>query len=375
MTTSRCLAASLLTTALLAATVVARQPPPPSPYGNAPPGLAPPRTPPVDQPTSRTFSDAGIAASLRAQPPPPPPPYYPPSYAPYGVPYIESPAHGYLSGVAEVTTAQGDYLNQTQQARILQTQADSAKLDLRVRMAEQQRYLKSLEPTPEELRQKDIIDAINRSRHNPPATEIWSGRALNDLLIAIQREQRKGLVGPPVPLDPGVLRHINLTTGTTTAGAGMLKDLRRFQWPLPLLDDAFNDSRAKIESLARQAADEAVSAPVDPRLSRDLQVNINSMISTVKTKVDDFTPSQYTQSMRYLRELSDSTKVLQDPNVSNYFTDKYKATGNTVFELIQGMADRGLQFAPAASGDEPYYTVLHGAMVTYDYGLRQLAAR
>jgi hypothetical protein len=373
MTTSRRLAASLLALALLAATATARQPPP-SPYGNPPPGPVP-RTPPVAQPTSGTQSDAGVAASLVRPPIDYPPPVYPPGYSPYGVPYIESPAHGYLSGVADVTTANGEYLNQTQQARILQTQADSAKLDLRVRMIEQQRYLKSLEPTPEELRQKDIVNAINRSRNNPPPTEIWSGKALNDLLIAIQREQRGGLSGPNLPLDPQMLRHINLTTGTAPAGAGMLKDLRRFQWPLPLLDDAFNDSRAQIEGLARQAADEAASAPVDPKLSRDLQKNINSMISTVKTKVDDFTPTQYTQSMRYLRELADSIKVLQDPNVSNYFTAKYSATGNSVAELLQGMADRGLVFAPAPSGDEPYYTVLYRALVTYDYGLRQLAAR
>ena len=80
--------------------------------------------------------------------------------------------------------------------------------------------------------------------------------------------------------------------------------------------------------------------------------------------------------MRYLRELNQSMKVLQDPNVSNYFTGKYQATGNTVAELVQNMVGRGLTFAPAAPGDEPYYTAaLHAMLVSYDFALRQLASR
>jgi hypothetical protein len=374
MNTLRRIAALALVAAFGAPAAPAQQQPD-SPYGNTPSGLLPPRTPPVSQPTSSTSSDAGVTASLSRRQPIDPGPVYPPGYSPYGIPYIESPAHGYLSGVAEVTTANGQYLSQVQQARLLQSQADMSKLDLRVRMAEQQRYLKSLEPTPEQVRQKDIMDAINRSRNNPPPTEIWSGKALNDLLIAIQREQRSGLAGPAVPVDPTMLQHINLTTGTTTAGAGMLKDLRRFQWPLPLLDDSLNDPRSQIENLARQAADQATSGAVDPRLMRDLQKAINGMIAAVKTKVDDITPTQYVQAMRYMRELNDSIKVLQDPNVSNYFSEKYKASGNTVADLIQSITGRGLRFAPAASGDEPYYTVLHSALVQYDYALRQLASR
>jgi len=352
---------------------------PPSPYRQASrdPADATPRRPPVPPPTTGLQSSAGVAAVLQASQPPPGS-----SSSPYGgggnyppYPYIESPSHGYLSGVAEVTTANGQYLSQVQQARMLQNQADMGKLDLRLRMAEQQRYLKSLEPTPEELRQKDIIDAINRSRNNPPPTEVWSGKALNDLLIAIQREQRGGIVGPAVPVDPQTLRHINLTTGNTTAGAGMLKELKRFQWPLALLDDPYNDARNKIEELSRAAAMQAASGPVDAKLQFDLQKAINGMIAQVKSHVADLTPTQYVQATRYLRELNDSVKVLQDPNASNYFTDKYQATGNTVAELVQGMNGRGLVFAPAASGDEPFYTVLHGALVSYEYGLRQLARR
>jgi hypothetical protein len=375
MTLSRLLASLAL--ALWLVPVASAQQPPPGPYGNPPPG-PPGQMPPVAQPGQGLQSSAGLTNALyaAAQFTQPQQQYAPGGgYSPYGVPYIESPAAGYLSGVADVTTANGQYMVQTQQARLLQSQADMSKLDLRRKIADQQRYLKSLEPTPEELRQKDIMDAINRARNNPPPAEIWSGKSLNALLTAIQREQRGNSLGPVVPLSPDVLRHINLTNGTTSAGAGMLKDLRRIAWPLPLLDDSLKDARMRTENLARQAAEQAASGPIDPVLIRDFQKSINDMISATKAKVDDLTPTQYVQCMRFLREMNDSTKALQDPNVGSYFSERYRAAGNSVADLVRSMTDRGLTFAPAVSGDEPYYTALQGAMVSYDYGLRQLASR
>src|SRR5271166_609793 len=308
-------ATALLAAGIIPLPAVGQQQPPPSatpagpngnPYGSLP--AAPPRMPPVSQPSATTQFDPGVPSYLSGPPVSSGPQFpslgYPPSWG--GVPFVQTPVAGYLSGVAEVTTANGQYLSQVQQARFLQAQADSAKLDLRRKAIEQQRYLRSLEPTPEEIRQNEILDRINRSRNNPPPTEIWSGRALNDLLVAIGRSQRGGATGPVVPLDPAMLQHINLTTGSTTRGAGRLRDLGRFQWPIALTDDAFDSDRHQIEKTARVAADQGASGSVEATVIRDLQRAVNSMIATLRSKVDDFTPTQYVQAMRYLRELNDS---------------------------------------------------------------------
>ncbi len=45
----------------------------------------------------------------------------------------------------------------------------------------------------------------------------------------------------------------------------------------------------------------------------------------------------------------------------------------TVAELVQQMTRQGLRFAPAVSGDESYYTVLHRALVDYDNSVSQPA--
>jgi hypothetical protein len=334
--------------------------------------------PAVTQPPAQTQVDARISA--------PPaysaniinraayaPPVYPafPGVSPYYVP----PVQGYLSGVADVTNANGVYLSQVQQARLLQSQADTSKLDLRRRIAEEQRYERALIPTPEELRQKDIADSLARSRNDPPQVEIWSGKALNDLYFAIQKGQRAGLKGSTVPLESSTLSHINVTTGVTVGGVGVFKDLSKFQWPEVLLDDAYKDARSKVEKLSREAVDQVVSGKPDNKVLRDLEQTVSAMQDQLKANAPDLTPNDLVQGGRYMRELTDSVKMLRDPNAANYFTPKWQLQSPDVASLVADMTGKGLRFAPSVSGEEPYYSILYQAMVTYDYQMAQLARR
>lgn len=344
----------------------AQQPPPPQQ-----PVM---RTPPVGQPSPYMEGNARTTAPIVINQTQPNPYSYGGGYG-YPYPTIQTPINGYLSGVADVTNANGQYLSQVQQARLQQTQADSAKLDFRMKLDQDQRYLKSLQPTPEQIRQKEIADAIQRARNNPPAVEIYSGQALNSLLTAIQRSQLSGVRGPMVPIQPETLRHINLTTGVTRAGSGVVRDLTKFEWPLALVEMPFDDNRAQVEKLGKLAADQAGSGAVEPKVINGLQKAVNGLIATTKDQVANMTPTEYVQAMRYLRELNEALPVLQDPNVANYVNGKWAAQGNNIAEMVQDMTNRGLKFAAAGSGDEPWYTVLHSAMVQYDYVLVQLAAR
>lgn len=85
-------------------------------------------------------------------------------------------------------------------------------------------------------------------------------------------------------------------------------------------------------------------------------------------------PTQFIQASRYARELKSSYQVLQQSDVAKYFKPNWTPQGSTVAELIQQMTKQGLRFAPATSGDEPYYTSLHRSLVDYDIGIAQLAA-
>jgi hypothetical protein len=288
-----------------------------------------------------------------------------------------NPYYGYLEGAADVTIANAQYQLTIQQARIVREQANREALLTRRATIEQQNWeredwLKRYDP--DAVRRRDQERDLRRSQNDPPASEIWSGAALNDLVRDIQKAESAGVRASAVPLDPDMLARLNLTSGTTYAGAGMLKDLTRFNWPMGLRKGAYQEARKKIEDLARMAVEQLMGGNLDGDVVSKLDDAVNDLTSSIKDAPPDMTPTQYIQATRYLRELKESLKVLQDPNAANYF-GKWKAKGSSVGELVANMSAQGLTFGPATSGDEASYTALHRALVTYDYRLRQMGSR
>jgi hypothetical protein len=287
-------------------------------------------------------------------------------------------AGGFMQGAADLTVANAQYQLTTQQARIVKEQANREAILTRRATLEQQQYeregwLDRIDP--EKAKQKDLERALRRSMNDPPLVEIWSGTALNAIFKDLKTAQSAGFRAPSVPLDPDMLAHVNLTTGVTTAGVGMLKNLTKFNWPLILRKGSYQEGRQKVEGLTRMAVDQVSSGNIDADLLDKLNEAVDGMETQVVNGAKEMTPTQYIQGTRYLHELKDSLKVLQDPNVGNYFNGRYRAQGATVADLVQNMSSQGLQFAAAASGDEPYYTALHQALVTYETRLRQMGAQ
>src|SRR5262249_42618329 len=150
------------------------------------------------------------------------------------------PINGYLSGVSDVIQAQGQYYKDYGQARIINQQAEQAKLDTRRKQFDQRMYEQSLTPTVEELRQREQLENLKRSMNDPPRTEIYNGKALNDILNSLQKSQSlMNGPGPLVPLDPQTVSHINLAGVSNYTGAGALQDLNKFSWPSSLRTASF----------------------------------------------------------------------------------------------------------------------------------------
>src|SRR5947209_16438679 len=150
------------------------------------------------------------------------------SYASYPYPYYPGynydPYGGYLRGAADVINAQGKFLVNTQQAYLTREQVRQARLDSRRRSFDEYLYERERRPTLEDERERARLENVRRSRNDPPITEIWSGKALNDLLLAIQQQQAKGLRGPAVPVDGEILKNINVTSGASSGSLGLLRD-------------------------------------------------------------------------------------------------------------------------------------------------------
>jgi hypothetical protein len=378
--TTHCRAALALLTALVVFLSAAAQPPAQAPpYTYDPYGPAPPRFS-WQQPTEQTqgSAQAAVPAGAYTGPAmyPPPAPSSGGGYNPWGGGFgAGSRAEGYLNGAANVTTANAEYQMINQQARLVREQANQTHLDTRKKTIQERQWELAQTPDPEEERQRDMYRALNRSRNNPPAVEIWSGDALNSMLTAFQSAQSRGVRGPRVPLSPDVVKHINVTTGVTRGSTGLLKAGGKLSWPFVLRQPNFDGDRSAIEKPLAAALREAPSGEVSVATINALSGGLKQCQADVDAKIVDLTPDEYVQATRYLKELKGGLNVLKQSDVSKYFSPNSAAQGNNVAELVAHMTANGLKFAPAVSGDEPYYTTLHSAMVAYDNGIATLVAR
>lgn len=277
-------------------------------------------------------------------------------------------------GVPGAISAQGKYMTDTQQAKLMQEQVKQSKTDTQRKAFDEWQYEQANTPTQEQKRTKAQQEELKRSRNDPPLTEIWSAKALNDLLKDLQRLQGTSAYARTVLLDQATLKRVNVTTGKTGGGIGLLRDADKLRWPLALQDPVFDAERKQIDKLMPAAAKQAKQGAVQASTLRDLIDAVKKADNKLRGRVGETPSNQYIDGKRFLDELEEVTRVLQEPRVASYF-DQWQAKGSSVSELVTHMTKQGLRFAPVTAGDEAYYTSLHRAMANYDTALNQQVAK
>lgn len=318
----------------------------------------------ISNQSSNPSSDTAPAARASFRSVPMTNSYYPPPY-PYYPGYTYDPYGGYLSGGADVINAQGQFMVSTQQAYLMREQVRQARIESRRKSFDEYLYERERRPTLEDERERARLENLRRSRNDPPITEIWSGKALNDLLLAIQQQQAQGRRGPTIPLDEETLKSINVTTGANTGSLGVLRDNGRLHWPLELTRSDYEQERRRLDDLAAKAYRQATDGTVDPNVLQEMNNAIDSLQTRLRRSVADVSPSDYMKARRYLSDLDSAVRVLEDPNASKYANRKLAAKGGTVSDLVSEMTNQGLRFAPAVAGDEGAYVALHRALASY----------
>jgi len=293
-------------------------------------------------------------------------PIWGPTFAPVSVNYFNTGS--YLHGTAAVIDAQGQYLKNVEQAFLLREQVRAAQLANRRQVFEQHRFEQANTPSLEEQREFRRQQEFWRSWNNPPLTEIWSGRALNNLLRALQQARRDhGYSGATVPLDPAIVQRVNVTSGTSS-GLGMFQTPSDLGWPLPLLDQKFEPEVKAIRQLAPDVVKQVASGKPDAKALDSLSQAIAQLRTRLRENVRELSSTDYIASLRFVNQLRDSMRALQSPSAANYF-NAWTLTARTAGELVEQMTQKGLQFAPVGVGNEAYYTALHEALATYTSGL------
>lgn len=296
-------------------------------------------------------------------------PYYGSSF--YG--YYPDPVGSYLSGVSDCINAEGNYLIQRQQAHMVEEDVKRSKIDTRRKTVDEYLYERDVLPTAEDDRERNRFEALKRSRNDPPITEIWSGLALNNLLVNIQRMQSQRGDGPTVPLDEDVLKHLNLTSGQGgNSSIGLIKNGGKLSWPLPLRGRSYQKDRERLNELAAMAFKEAQSGAVSDDTLQGMIESVANLQGLLHQNIAELTTTDHIRSKRFLTEMEGTIKALQDPNVAKYLGGQWTPQGNTVGELVQQMTSQGLKFAPAVEGGKAAYQAMHTALVNYDVGLMSM---
>jgi hypothetical protein len=287
---------------------------------------------------------------------------------------------GYLQGAADMTVANAQWNLTNQQARIVQQEANRQVLKTREATIKENEWERSNwlhHYSPYLVRERQITQDLRVAVFDPPQMEIWSGEVLNTILNDLKNAESLGLAAPSVPLDPNVLAHINVNSGDTYVGAGILRNLKQFGWPWILRQSPFASMRQSVEPLLRTAVAQAKAGGLDLGVVNQINTAVSAAEDQVSNMAmgEDITPTQVVDAMRYLKEIHSSLQVLQTNDAANYLNGTYAARGATVAQLVQNMSSQGLKFAPAPPEDETYYNSLYRNLVTEEYRLRNMGAQ
>jgi len=322
-----------------------------------------------------TISSVPLPSTSFAPAPYAPRPVFPTAFGyPYGGVYVENPISGYFNGVANLTSAYGQYQQDYQRGRLLNQEVERSKLATRRAWVEYQMWEQSLQPKAEDVRLQKLELELRRAMNNPPVAEIISGDSLNTLLRSARDLQSRGAYGPTIPVDPETLQQLNLSS-TPGVNVALFKDGGKLRWPFALRDTPFDSDREKTQELVYRAIKETQADELSPSTLRELKGKVVSMENTVERMARDMSLQESIEARRYIDELSKAVKSLEHREATASLNKRTVPQGRTVAEVVQYMTRNGLNFVAALPGSEGAYRAMHHYLVSYNYGTMQASRR
>ncbi len=285
--------------------------------------------------------------------------------------WMMNPYQGYLQGAADITRSQSEYQRTIQQAKLTRQEVIRSSLETRRATIEEAEWERAHMPDPEKIRQQVLERELTRARISPPLNDVWSARSLNTLLRHLITQQEEEIRGPNVPLNADIVNHVNVAVGNSAGNVGLLKNQGELEWPESLTGEAFKESRKQLNALM-QGAYRRVESGHNPDAAtlNNLLAEFRKMRDTLKSNVSELKPDEFIEAQRYLTEVSQTIKGLQDPHIVRLFSDDWKPTkARSVTELVKHMRDKGLLFAPATEKDQAAYVALYHALAAFDAGI------
>ncbi len=281
--------------------------------------------------------------------------------------WIQQANSGTLSD--DIASQQADF-----QAAFQNQDLKLRRLQLKRASFDEMMYEKMNTPPPELVREQDRQERLTRARNTPPDNEIWSSQALNEMLTNIQRiEAREGVRGYRIPLDPEMVKHLNVSTTSDDTGSNeFFKATTIPDWPIAFITDDFAGIRTRIQD----DINALVNAQKAGRIDQLKVVDIRKAREELKSKLFEnrfnLSFTDYSNALAFLTRLDNAIDVLSRPGGRNFVNGVFEARGETVGELISYMTSKGLRFAQATPGFESIYTAFYQKLVAYDISLSRL---
>ncbi len=341
-----------------------------NPYGGQPRQMTT-YAPPVGSYANEYYPPPPQRAPVVAQTPPPP--AYIGGYGANLGMIGAGPGVGYgsaLQGLGSYTQAAGQYWNDIEQARMSREQVKQRQIETRRQELQFEMDYEKIRPTTQKMVRKERDAELQWARSDPPLTEIWSGRTFNVLLRSIL-DQPSPLAGPNIPLEPHVVKGLNLTDQTTRANLSLTKDQGRIDWTETLQGGAFDAARTKFQKGYDKALQTMQSGnPINRTQLQELRNDLDKMNQKLDDMVADIPMGSYIESRRLLNQLKETVTGLGNARVVRSLNPGWRAEVRTVAQLVGHCMRNGLSFGPAvAAEDEPAYTAAYYAIRSYERGL------
>ena len=295
------------------------------------------------------------------------PAYYPNAGAYPG--YAYNPYGSNLNGGASVISAQGQYLNDRQNALLTRQQVKQSEIDTQRRIFDERMYELANTPSQNQIREGNRQLQVQRALSAPPINEIASGYSINTLLTNSQLMTSPGATPPMVPIPDNILAKINVTPMSSTgtpASTAMLKFGGKLSWPFALQTNEFASVRKSVDTSFAKSVEQFNAGQIDADLIISLSKTLTTLQARVKGMAGQIDGPDFIEARKFLNQLESSVTALKDPELSKTINAASKIKGANVAEVIDYMSRNGLKFAPAMTGEEGAYFALHQAFASYN---------
>ncbi len=285
-------------------------------------------------------------------------------YSSYADPYS-----GYLRGGADVINAQGRFLINWHQGRIMNEERRKARIENRKRIFDEYMYEQAHRIPYAEMAARQNELNLRMYINTPSEADLGSPAALNAMLADAAKFSPKDKNTPDIPLEADVVKNLNVTSpGAANGSVGILRDLNSLHWPLVFGEEPFRSDAETLRTYLPEAVRDARADHLDRSVIQKLLAAQESLADKLRASVNVLPPGQYIEARHFLLNLRDGLQALQSGTAGKYLAlaNDLPANAKSVKDLVQYMNSHGLQFGPAVPGQESDYAAIHHALAMYD---------